>query len=338
MAAAWICRPGGYCEWGSRSNLDKSTGPMPNVVSHRDVPQMSDLSDEKMAHKAVSTAYEMSTQQVRRRETAERQLWWWNVVCGSIHLAWAIACLFVGLSNGTTASGFQIVAITSYPDWNQSPAGPVVASQVVYTVPFTALTSGFAWMAAAGHLAVIFLFPLYLKDLRVGVNRFRWLEYGASSSLMMVLVAMLFGVWDVHLLFLIGVTNVVMNTYFYLHERYNTVGKEVDWTHFIFSVFIGIAPWAVILSYANSTQAGKVPVFVWAILILYILLFLAVPLNMFFQYNPSMLDFYGDEVYGFPGGGYYYGEKVYQVLSLLSKSILLWLVVGGTSTTAPYNK
>ena len=30
-------------------------------------------------------------------------------------------------------------------------------------------------------------------------------------------------------------------------------------------------------------------------------------------------------------GGYYYGEKVYQILSLVAKSLLIWLIVGGTA-------
>ena len=30
-------------------------------------------------------------------------------------------------------------------------------------------------------------------------------------------------------------------------------------------------------------------------------------------------------------GGYYYGEKVYQVLSLVAKSLLIWQIVGGTN-------
>jgi len=30
-------------------------------------------------------------------------------------------------------------------------------------------------------------------------------------------------------------------------------------------------------------------------------------------------------------GGYYHGEKVYQVLSLVAKSFLIWQVVGGVN-------
>lgn len=30
-------------------------------------------------------------------------------------------------------------------------------------------------------------------------------------------------------------------------------------------------------------------------------------------------------------GGYYYGEKVYQVLSLVAKTLLIWWIIGGTA-------
>lgn len=30
-------------------------------------------------------------------------------------------------------------------------------------------------------------------------------------------------------------------------------------------------------------------------------------------------------------GGYYYGEKWYQILSLSAKSVLIWWIVGGTA-------
>ena len=30
-------------------------------------------------------------------------------------------------------------------------------------------------------------------------------------------------------------------------------------------------------------------------------------------------------------GGYYFGEKVYQVLSLVAKTLLIWFVVSGTA-------
>ena len=39
----------------------------------------------------------------------------------------------------------------------------------------------------------------------------------------------------------------------------------------------------------------------------------------------------------YPGSGYLFGEKVYQVLSLVAKSLLLWLVVGGANQPSSNN-
>ena len=46
----------------------------------------------------------------------------------------------------------------------------------------------------------------------------------------------------------------------------------------------------------------------------------------FIQYG-----YWSDSYWGFPGGGYLFGERAYQVLSLVSKSLLLWLVFGGVN-------
>ena len=40
---------------------------------------------------------------------------------------------------------------------------------------------------------------------------------------------------------------------------------------------------------------------------------------------------WNDKHHGFTGGGYLFGERMYQIQSLVSKSLLLWLVFGGTN-------
>lgn len=58
-------------------------------------------------------------------------------------------------------------------------------------LPFCSVTSGFAWMSAAAHgIVLLFFHSHYIPDLRRGINRFRWFEYAASSSLMIGLIAM----------------------------------------------------------------------------------------------------------------------------------------------------
>lgn len=52
-----------------------------------------------------------------------------------------------------------------------------------------------------------------MSDLRKGINYFRWYEYAASSSLMIALICMLFGVYDIVTLLLIISINAVMNIF-----------------------------------------------------------------------------------------------------------------------------
>jgi hypothetical protein len=64
-------------------------------------------------------------------------------------------------------------------------------------------------------------------------------------------------------------------------------------------------------------------------LIGYLFFFYCFPLNMILQY--TQVGNWNDALYpDMANGGYYYGEKVYQVLSLTSKSLLAWSVVYGT--------
>jgi len=277
---------------------------------------------------------QLTEEQEYKRTRAEVWLWRWNLGMGLMHLLWAIICLAQGLGSGRSGK-FKIPAITSYPDWSNPDYGPVPKWQLRYLTPFVPLTSGFAWMSAAAHFLVLAMFPKYVRDLRKGLNQFRWFEYAASSSLMMVLIAMLFGVWDVQTLFQIGSVNACMNFFGYSHEVQNTPGKKIDWTNFIFGCFAGLVPWVTVISYATSGDSSKVPSFVWAILGVYIFFFLTFPINMVLQYA-QIGAWYRDEAAGFPGGGYYFGEKIYQVLSLTSKSLLLWLVVGGTNQPNSY--
>lgn len=278
---------------------------------------------------------ELTEAQTQKRDRAERKLMYWNLAMGIMHLVWAIACLAFGLSTAM-AGKFRIAQLTSYPSWGGD-MGPRPAQQVRGLVPFTALTSGFAWMSAAFHFLVLAFFKQYVKDLRIGINRFRWIEYAMSSTLMMVLIAMLFGVWDVHILFSLGGCNACMNLFGYSFELQNIGSKKVDWSNFVFGCFAGIVPWCVVISYATSTGGGGVPGFVWAILGAYIFMFLTFPLNMVLQYA-RIGAWYRDEAHGYPGGGYYFGEKIYQILSLTAKSLLLWLVVGGTNQPNSYTK
>jgi Heliorhodopsin len=151
--------------------------------------------------------------------------------------------------------------------------------------------------------------------------------------------------WDVISLVLLMSVNACMNLFGLLFETMN-INKptiEIDWTPFWFGCFAGAVPWAAVFAYVGGTSqlgastGNNIPAFVWVILFAYLIFFNTFPVNMGLQYSKGA-KWYTDEYWGFSQGGYMYGEKVYQVLSLISKSLLLWLVIGGVNQPSSYNQ
>lgn len=137
---------------------------------------------------------------------------------------------------------------------------------------------------------------------------------------MIVLIAMLFGVYDVGSLILIFVLNASMNLFGLDMEEIN-IGKKdhLNWKPFIFGSIAGITPWIVILLYAfGNTNPAEVPWFVYALAGSYFLFFNLFPINMLLQYNKVG-----------KWGSYLYGERGYIILSLFAKTVLAWIAFAG---------
>lgn len=268
--------------------------------------------------------------QTKLRLDAEKRLFYWNIAMMSLHLGQAIVVLALGLSSEKLKI-FKIPMTTSFTDWSKGYPKPEL--QIRGYMPFVAVNSGFAWMSAAAHCCVLIFFKQYIADLRLGRNLFRWYEYAFSSSLMIALIGQLFGIYDVITLVLIMGINACMNLFGLLMETMNTGRKaaELDWTPFGYGIFAAIFPWACIFAYigGGQTSDSKVPGFVWGILAAYIFFFQTFAVNMVLQYK--RIGRWSDAAAGYLGGGYIFGEKVYQILSLVAKSMLLWLVVGGSN-------
>ena len=163
-----------------------------------------------------------------KREQSEKNLWRWNFICFNAHLVQAIACLVIGLTGGNIGS-FKLPLTTlflSYPN-----GYPIQSLQQRALLPFVAVTSIFSFLSAAAHLLALAYFDTYLSDLRRGLNKFRWYEYALSSSLMIGLIAMLFGMYDIISLVLIMSVNACMNFFGYMMEVLNEgrSKEQVDW-------------------------------------------------------------------------------------------------------------
>jgi len=247
-----------------------------------------------------------------------------NMIMGAMHLIQGLLMLILSATVIQKISEFKPMITQIYIAYNPVTQTLEAQSKNLFELPFGILVALFLLLSAAAH-AIISLpkktNAIYNADLEKGMNRFRWYEYALSSSIMIVLISTLFGIYDIGSLILIFVVNASMNLFGLLMEQINS-GKEkkdIKWGAFIFGSIAGLAPWVVIILYMiGNGNYDMVPWFVWAIIGTYFVAFNTFPINMILQYK---------------GVGkwknYLYGERVYIILSLVAKTALAWLVLFG---------
>lgn len=243
-----------------------------------------------------------------------------NLTMGMLHFVQGIIMLFISL-NVEKVINFkpQIVSYFLKFDYNQMRL--VTEQKDLFLLPYGILVSVFLLLSALFHFIVVTntFNTKYNEDLAKNMNAFRWYEYSLSSSIMIVLISVLFGIYDIGALILIFGLNMSMNLFGHLMEKINQYTKKTDWTAFVYGSIAGIIPWIVIIMYAfGNSNPAEVPWFVYAIFGSYLFFFNIFPINMFLQYKK--IGKWKD---------YLYGERVYIILSLVAKTILAWLVFFG---------
>ena len=115
------------------------------------------------------------------------------------------------------------------------------------------MVSLFLFLSACAHFIIVTPWgnKIYNGDLEKKMNRFRWYEYALSSSLMIVLIAMLFGVYDIGSLILMFVLNATMNLFGLIMEEMSHYKKKTDWKPFVFGSIARFFPWLVILCFSR---------------------------------------------------------------------------------------
>jgi hypothetical protein len=239
-----------------------------------------------------------------------------NKIMALLHFVQGILMIFLG-----TVLEFERDLYTFYFDYTLGPT-PILTPEVVYT--FTALgatVGSFLLMSSFAHF--LLGWPLnkkYIENLQKHKNSLRWLEYAFSSSVMIVLVAIFFTIVDIWTLFTLFMLNFMMNMFGLLMESNNPSNenkKEIKWTAYILGCISGIIPWIVITGYFLGAN-GTPPNFVYAIYIVEFVLFncFAIVMLAYYKRWGKFKD-------------YMYGERIYQLLSLIAKTLLAWIVFGG---------
>ncbi|HSK24596.1 MAG TPA: heliorhodopsin HeR [Egicoccus sp.] len=237
----------------------------------------------------------------------------WNLALTVLHLVQAVAVVVL-------ASDFAITVTASFP--SGPPGSDVPPPESLFDVPIGAAIAVFLGLAALDHLLTATAGRgIYERDLRRGINRFRWVEYSFSATLMVVLICLYSGITGIAALIAIVGANVAMILFGWVQELMNPPGRtSTTMLPFWFGTLAGLAPWAALT--VNIAGADEIPGFVIGIFVSLFVFFMSFGLNQWLQYR---------------GVGkwrdYAYGEKVYLVLSLAAKSALAWQIFAGSLAT-----
>ena len=239
-----------------------------------------------------------------------------NALMGVFHFVQGV--LMLALSND-----FTVPINTYFLKFDEATKSLVSDPQTAFELPLGPFIASFLFMSALAHFLVAApgIYSWYVRNLKKGANYARWIEYAFSSSVMIVAIATLFGMYDISALLLIFALNATMILFGWMMELHNQTTPKTNWTAFIFGCLAGIVPWiAVGIYFVGSVTSGEnVPNFVYAIYVSLFITFNIFAVNMVLQYKKVG-----------PWKDYLYGERVYIVLSLLAKSVLCWLIFTGT--------
>ncbi|NJN53261.1 MAG: heliorhodopsin HeR [Anaerolineae bacterium] len=239
-----------------------------------------------------------------------------NIGMGFLHLIQGIFMILV--SNNTTYPIY-----TNFLSFNIETFELAPDPKVIYELPFGPAVAAFLLISAFAHFFLATVgYDRYVNNLEKNMNPVRFYEYALSSSLMIVLIGMLAGLWDLGAIILIFGINAMMNLFGIMMELHNQNTQKTNWTAFVYGSIAGIIPWIVIAIYfVGSVNSGdaKPPAFVYAIIPTLFVFFNIFAINMVLQYK--QVGRWKD---------YLFGERIYIILSLTAKTVLAWLIFAGT--------
>lgn len=238
----------------------------------------------------------------------------WNLGLTALHAAQAVLILVL-------ASDFAITFTTAAP--TGPPGSRVPQGEGLFDLRIGLAIAVFLSLAAVDHLLTATAARgVYEADLRRGINRFRWVEYSFSATLMVILIASYSGITEITAVSAIIGANVSMILFGWLQEKFNPPERtSTTMMPFWFGTLAGLAPWVGIAF--NTATADEVPGFVYGIIFAQGIFFFSFGLNQWLQYRKVG-----------KWSSYVFGEKTYLVLSLVAKSVLAWQIFGGSLAPA----
>ncbi|MGC2240440.1 MAG: heliorhodopsin HeR, partial [Acidimicrobiia bacterium] len=169
----------------------------------------------------------------------------YNLAMGILHAAQGLVVLAL-------ATDFSLPVIATYMTGPPGASAPEV--EPLFDLSLAWGVAIFFFLSALAHflIATPGIYGWYQGNLARQRNYARWIEYSLSSSVMVVLIAMLVGIADVAALIALAGVNASMILFGLLQEKYETPGENVGWLSYWFGVIAGAVPWIAIGIYLFS--------------------------------------------------------------------------------------
>lgn len=238
-----------------------------------------------------------------------------NIFMACLHFGQGVAMLLL-------SSGFKLPVTGSFLKFDALTKTLVPSTRTLFELKIGPAIAAFLFLSALAHLLISLpgINDWYNKNLAKGANYARWIEYAFSSSIMILVIAMLVGIYDISALITLVFLNASMILFGWMMELHNQSTTKTNWTSFIFGCIAGIGPWIAIGIYLwNPGSTTHAPNFVYWIYFSIFLFFNCFAVNQILQYKK--VGKWSD---------YLYGERAYIILSLVAKSLLAWQVFAGT--------
>ncbi len=238
-----------------------------------------------------------------------------NLSAGLLHFVQGVLVLVLSKSFSLPISG-------NYLKFNEASQALEPTSTTLFNVQLPYLIAGFFFLSAFFHLVIATVYnKTYNANLKLGINKARWIEYSISASVMMVAISLLVGIYDLMSLVMLFSLAAVMNLMGLVMEVHNQTTKKTNWLSYNIGCFAGAIPWVAVAFYMwlGAHNGSAAPTFVYWIFVSIFLFFSSFALNMVLQYKKVGA-----------WKNYVYGERAYIILSLVAKSLLAWQVFGGT--------
>ncbi|MDD5622866.1 MAG: heliorhodopsin HeR, partial [Actinomycetota bacterium] len=153
-----------------------------------------------------------------------------NGVMAGLHFVQAMLMLVMGLVI-TNIKEFTLPLNFNFMSFDFEKMELVLNSETIGNIPIGPLVAVFLFISAIAHFLIVLpkINKFYNSSLEKGINYFRWFEYALSSSVMIVIIAMLFGANDLATVVLIVGLNATMNLLGLMMELHNQTTRRTNW-------------------------------------------------------------------------------------------------------------